>query len=81
MQYNSILIGIDEIWIKSENVRNKLINLLIKDIKRRINYDKVENRRGRIIIWDYSEKWINILEKIFGIKVIYPAFYLSLIHI
>ncbi|BFI73884.1 tRNA sulfurtransferase [Nanoarchaeota archaeon] len=75
MKYNCILIGIDEIWTKSENVKNKLINLLINDIKRRINYDKIENRRGRIIIWDYNDQWINILEKIFGIKVIYPAFY------
>jgi len=59
--YNCILIGIDEIWTKSEKVKKKMINILINDIKNRINFDKIENRRGRIVIWDYKDEWINIL--------------------
>jgi len=73
--YNCILIGIDEIWTKSEKIKKKLINILIEDIKNRINFDKIENRRGRIIIWDYKDDWINILRNIAGIKNIYPAIY------
>ncbi|MFP3284282.1 MAG: THUMP domain-containing protein, partial [Candidatus Nanopusillus acidilobi] len=73
--YNCILIGIDEIWTKSEKIKKKMINMLINDIKNRINFDKIENRRGRIIIWDYKDEWINILKNIPGIKNIYPAIY------
>jgi len=73
--YNCILIGIDEIWTKSEKVKKKMINILINDIKNRINFDKIENRRGRIIIWSYKNEWINILKNIPGIKNIYPSIY------
>jgi thiamine biosynthesis protein ThiI len=73
--YNCILIGIDEIWTKSEKIKKKMINILINDIKNKINFDKIENRRGRIIIWDYKDEWINILKNIPGIKNIYPAIY------
>jgi len=73
--YNCILIGIDEIWTKSEKVKKKMINILINDIKNRINFDKIENRRGRIVIWGYKDEWINILRNIPGIKNIYPSIY------
>jgi len=73
--YNCILIRIDEIWTKSEKIKKKMINILIDDIKNRINFDKIENKRGRIIIWDYKDDWINILRNIPGIKNIYPAIY------
>jgi len=73
--YNCILIGIDEIWTKSEKIKKKMINILIDDIKNRINFDKIENKRGRIIIWDYKDDWINILRNIPGIKNICPAIY------
>jgi thiamine biosynthesis protein ThiI len=69
------MIGIDEIWTKSEKIKKKMINMLINDIKNRINFDKIENRRGRIIIWGYKEEWINILRNIPGIKNIYPSIY------
>jgi len=73
--YNCILIGIDEIWTKSEKIKKKMINILIDNVKNRINFDKIENRRGRIIIWNYKDEWINILRNIPGIKNIYPAIY------
>ena len=73
--YNCILIDINEIWTKSEKIKKKMINILINDIKNRINFDKIENRRGKIIIWDYKDEWINILRNIPGIKNIYPAIY------
>ncbi|MFP3132174.1 MAG: THUMP domain-containing protein [Candidatus Nanopusillus sp.] len=75
--YNCILIGIDEIWTKSKKIKKKMINILIDDIKNRINFDKIENKRGRIIIWNYKDDWINILRNIPGIKNIYPAIYLE----
>jgi len=73
--YNCILIDIDEIWTKSEKIKKKMINILINDIKNRINFDKIENKRSKIIIWDYKDEWINILRNIPGIKNIYPAIY------
>ncbi|MEM0243094.1 MAG: THUMP domain-containing protein [Candidatus Aenigmatarchaeota archaeon] len=71
--YNSILIGIDEIWLKSETTKKKLMKILINDIKKRINSQKIIEKRGRIIIEEYKEDFIETLKKVFGIKATYPA--------
>ena len=72
MQYDSILIGVDEIWTKSEKVRKKLMLKLAEDIEKRIN-TKVRIGRGRIFIDEFKEEWLNVLNKIFGIKLYFPA--------
>ncbi|MEM0481050.1 MAG: THUMP domain-containing protein, partial [Candidatus Aenigmatarchaeota archaeon] len=71
--YDTILIGIDEIWLKSERVKKRLMEILAKDIKYRINYENLKIGRGRIFIYEYNEDWIEKLKKIFGIKTIYPS--------
>ncbi|MEM5830432.1 MAG: THUMP domain-containing protein, partial [Candidatus Aenigmatarchaeota archaeon] len=71
--YEKILLGIDEIWIKSEKIRKIAIKNLLEDIKKRINFYDVKEKRGRIIINSYKDDWIEILKKVFGIKTIYPA--------
>ncbi|RDD52146.1 hypothetical protein BA065_03240 [Nanoarchaeota archaeon NZ13-N] len=73
MIYNSILIGVDEIWLKSERVKRKLMEMLKEDIGRRINVENLMVGRGRIFILDYDEGWIERLRKVFGIKTIYPS--------
>jgi len=73
MIYNSILIGVDEIWVKSEKVKRKLMDTLKEDIKKRLNTNNLMVGRGRIFIFDYKEEWIEMLRKIFGIKTIYPS--------
>ena len=70
--YDSILIGVDEIWVKSERVKNILMKKLADDISRRINAN-IKIGRGRIFIFDYKEDWIKILSKVFGVKTIYPS--------
>lgn len=74
MIYNSILIGVDEIWVKSEKVKNKLMKELHKIISNSIGTNNILVGRGRIFIFDYKEEWIYKLQKIFGIKTIYPAY-------
>ncbi len=69
--YDAITVAVDEIWLKSERVKNKLIKLLAKDIKNRIKSEKIKIGRGRIFIFDYKNEWINILTKTFGIRKIY----------
>ncbi|MEM5832565.1 MAG: THUMP domain-containing protein [Candidatus Aenigmatarchaeota archaeon] len=71
--YNSILVGVDEIWLKSEVKRKKLMKILLEDIKKRINTEKIIEKRGRIIIDEYNDEYLEKLKKVFGIKVIYPA--------
>ncbi|MEM5828459.1 MAG: THUMP domain-containing protein [Candidatus Aenigmatarchaeota archaeon] len=71
--YEKTLLGIDEIWIKSEKIKRIAIKSLLEDIKRRINFNDIEERRGRIIINSYKDEWIEKLKKVFGIKTIYPA--------
>jgi len=74
MDYQKILLGIDEIWLKSEKVRKEAIRNLLEDIKSRLNFSEIEEKRGRIIIHSFKEEWIEKLQKIFGIKTIYPAY-------
>jgi len=73
MIYDSILIGVDEVWMKSERVKKRLMDKLSEDVKKRLNTDNLMIGRGRIFIFDYKEEWIEILKKVFGIKTIYPA--------
>jgi len=73
MIYNSILIGVDEIWIKSEKVKKRLMKVLEGDIKKRLKTDNLMIGRGRIFIFDYRDEWIEILKKTFGVKTIYPS--------
>lgn len=71
--YSAIIIGISEIWTKSEKVKKLLLKKLIYDIKRRLSEIKVELRRGRIIVRPYHEEHLKELKKIFGIKFCAPV--------
>jgi len=73
MIYSSILIGVDEIWIKSERVKKKLMEILKEDIKKRLKTDNLMIGRGRIFIFDYRDEWVEVLKKTFGVKTIYPS--------
>jgi len=73
MIYDSILIGVDEIWIKSERVKKRLMEILEGDIRRRLKTDNLMIGRGRIFIFDYRDEWVEILKKTFGVKTIYPS--------
>ena len=48
--YDGYVIGISEIWTKSEKVRQLLIKKLVRNIKQRIPEAHFEIRRGRIIL-------------------------------
>lgn len=71
--YNTILIGVDEIWLKSEITKKKLFDMLLQQIKDRLKIDRIEEKRGRIIIDGYDHRYIEDLKKVFGVKTIYPA--------
>lgn len=71
--YDVIIIGISEIWTKSEKVRKLLIRRLVNNIKKRIPDARVEIRRGRLIVRPYKEEYIDTLRKTFGVKYCAPA--------
>lgn len=73
MPYDSIVVAISEIWIKSEYVRRTLINTLVRNIKKSIGSANFQIRRGRIIIRPYNPKFLTKLKKIFGIRFFAPA--------
>ena len=75
--YDGYVIGISEIWTKSEKVRQLLIKKLIWNIKQRIPDARFEVRRGRIILRPFREEYTPILLKTFGIRYFSPAYFIS----
>ena len=72
--YDGYIIGISEIWTKSEKVRQLLIKKLVRNIKQRIPEAHFEVRRGRIILRPFKEEFTEILLKTFGIRYFSPVY-------
>ncbi|MGQ4834301.1 MAG: tRNA sulfurtransferase [Candidatus Asgardarchaeia archaeon] len=71
--YDAIIIGISEIWTKSENVRQLLMRRLFKNIKAKIPDARIEIRRGRLVLRPFKEEYLEKLKKTFGIRYFAPV--------
>ncbi len=72
MDWNGILIAVDEIWTKSERVRRRLMKLLFEDIKERLKTEKIRLGRGRIFVDEYKEEFAEKIRKVFGVSYLSP---------
>lgn len=78
MKYDLIIVRYGEIALKSRYIRKKFENILIKNIKNALKFEKIQNKiekeRGRIYIYTNKIKsTCNVLEKIFGIVNFSPV--------
>ncbi len=72
MNWEGVLIAVDEIWTKSERIRRKLMDLLVKDIRNRVGVEKIKVGRGRIFLEEYREEFVEKIRKTFGVSYLSP---------
>jgi thiamine biosynthesis protein ThiI len=78
MQYDTVLVRYGEIGIKSEQVRRKYEELLIKNIKamleaEKVQYETILQERGRIYVKSQDPHAASIVSRVFGVVSTSPV--------